>query len=96
MKKDYNKEIVYIHDKLLNEMANLLVMGVERRNKEIHLEFYFKLPDGKIFHRDIEVQPDGNYDSGCMMGDVKDIVIKALMTTTPHIITKKQAEKMVG
>lgn len=64
-KKNYTKETVFIQDAILIEHTSLLLVGVRRNPEEIHLEFYF-VKDGQMLHRDIEVQPDGSYDSGCI------------------------------
>ena len=65
-KKNYCKETVFIEDKVLSEATNIVSIGVLRREDEIHLAIFAKLPDGRLFHRDLEIQPDGSYDSGCL------------------------------
>lgn len=74
-KSKYEEETVIIKDELLKEMSKgglLIAFGVKRRQGEVHLEFYFErlllMGERAYSHRDIEVQPDGTYDSGSMIG----------------------------
>lgn len=72
-RKNYEKDVVIVQDGLIAAHSNIVAFGVLRRPTEIHIEFYLKQPDGKIFHRDIELQPDGSYDSGSLIS--QDIIV---------------------
>lgn len=61
--KAYEKRTVLIEDEILARRG-VIGVGVQVKADEVHLEIYTLDCDGNLHHRDIEVQPDGSYDSG--------------------------------
>lgn len=63
MAEDFSENVVVIDD-LLKEIAGLEVLGVQIKNNMLCVTTYFKLPNGEYFHRDLNIRPNGSYDSG--------------------------------
>ena len=71
--RDYAKGIVLVHDCLIASRTDLKLFGVALRKDEIHLEFYFRRGN-RTFHRDIELQRSGSYDSGTFLPDLRGFI----------------------
>ena len=83
--------MIYIKDKLLENMSNIKLIGLNYNEKfqEISFCIYLKNLEGKLFHRDIHVKlkkPD-NYDSGSCCGDmIRDSLDRILLKMEKQII----------
>lgn len=62
--------MIYIKDKLLKSYGNIELIGLDYNGgiKEISFTIYLINSEGKMFHRDIQVINENNYNSGSFCG----------------------------